>query len=358
LIISAMMYSTFEVPELFNIAFMIFIPKDPSGLTEFGTPFYAPESTRPLSLADTFNKLVANTIRIALERVASNRISFYQRGFLKGRQVLDNVVELDFFAHICSIISPNAALVLFDFRAAFPSVSHKFLWMIMEMSGLPTQLITLIRCLYRNCTHIIRIGGKRFNGPRLLSGVRQGCPLSGLLFAIAMEPILRRISYAIGPQCSLRAYADDVGIVLMNFMLVLGSLGAAFHCIGEGTGLNLNVSKTIFIPLWPVCNKKQLTNLIREIWPAWRDMIISDRGKYLGFLLGPGSSNHIWDKALDKASKRVELWTYVFNIGTQPLYYPSCCVHCAAGHSIIRSPKVFETYCVQAFPRTGQLDAY
>ena len=75
----------------------------------------------------TFNKLVANTVRISVERFASKRISHWQRGFLPGRNILDNVLELDHFAHTFSIIFKTPAALLFDFRSAFPSVLHKFM---------------------------------------------------------------------------------------------------------------------------------------------------------------------------------------------------------------------------------------
>jgi hypothetical protein len=127
--ISYFLCASADVPYWFNLAFMVSIPKDPSGQTAYGTPYYSADCTRPLSLAGTINKLIANTVRIALERFAAPRISFFQRGFLKGRQILDNVVELDYFAHLASITFGRAATILFDFRAAFPSVNHRFMWL-------------------------------------------------------------------------------------------------------------------------------------------------------------------------------------------------------------------------------------
>jgi hypothetical protein len=150
LILAFMMSPTAEIPLWFNLAYMCFIPKDPTGHNAYGIPYYSADCTRPLSLADTFNKLLANTLRIALERFAAPRIFFVRRGFLKGRQVLDNVVELDHFAHLFSMASRKAAPILFDFRAAFPSVSHRFMWHVLEAAGLPLEITRLIRCFTRS----------------------------------------------------------------------------------------------------------------------------------------------------------------------------------------------------------------
>jgi hypothetical protein len=307
-IIVYLMCASAEVPPWFNLAFMNFIPKDPSGHTAYGVPYYSPDCTRPLSLADTINKLIANTVRIALERFASSRISPFQRGFLRGRQILDNVVELDYFAHLFSITSKRAATILFDFRAAFPSVNHRFMWRVLESSGLPPAIIRLIRCFYRGCAHLIRVDGRQYPGPHLLSGVRQGCPLSGLLFAIIMEPILRTVCRSLGPYGHLRAYADDIGIVVLDYLVVIGVLGGAFQRIGAASGLFLNVGKTIFIPLWHVASYAQIRRTITELWPQWSQILLASCGKYLGFLLGPGGRELMWNKVIAKTERRVKDW--------------------------------------------------
>ena len=308
LLVTSLLSSLTDVPDWFNVAFMIFLPKEPDGCTQFGIPFYSPECTRPLSMVITFNKLVANTIRIALERHASSRISFWQRGFLLGRQILDNVVELDHYAHIFSMVFRVPALMLFDFKAAFPSVLHKYIWRVLDCSGIPQAFIKLIQCFYRNCRHVIRIGGQLFPGPILLSGVRQGCPLSGLLFAIVMEPILRCISAAMGPRAHLRAYADDVGVLVPDYRSVIPSLGIWFEKIALATGLFLNVKKTIFIPLWPFSNAENCRKMIQELFPNWKQISVQSCGKYLGFEIGPGSTDIFWKKAITKAEKNANQW--------------------------------------------------
>ena len=72
-----------------------------------------------------------------------------QRGFLKGRQILHNVLDIDHASHTLSIISQQAALLLFDFRAAFPFVSHDIfiLWILLKIAGTPAPFIKLVRSL-------------------------------------------------------------------------------------------------------------------------------------------------------------------------------------------------------------------
>jgi hypothetical protein len=51
-----------------------------------------------------------------------------------------------------------------------------------------------------------------------------------------------------------------------------------------------------------------LRNLIRELCPEWRDIKIDYKGKYLGFVLGPGQGPQSWNSPLNKYNKRVADW--------------------------------------------------
>ena len=46
--------------------------------------------------------------------------------------------------------------------------------------------------------------------------MKQGCPLSALLFVIAIDPFLRALRTRVGVRGMVRAYADDVVIVCVD----------------------------------------------------------------------------------------------------------------------------------------------
>ena len=85
---------------------------------------------------------------------------------------------------------------------------------------------------------------------------------------------MRLLARSLGPQGSLRAYADDIGACAANFVLALPLLGRAFLRIAAGTGLVLNVKKTIFIPLWEVLDFDTLRAKISELVPEWQDVLV------------------------------------------------------------------------------------
>ena len=106
----------------------------------------------------------------------------------------------------------DGACVLFEFRAAFPSVDQGSTVELLEWIGLPAHLLCFVANLYRDNVCQIVVGGHRFEGFALSAGVRQGCPLSPLLFAIAADLLLRRL-HRLLPATTPRAYADDLALV-------------------------------------------------------------------------------------------------------------------------------------------------
>ena len=50
-----------------------------------------------------------------------------QRGFIKGRRMLQNILEVETKAmELAASLGDRAALIFLDFGAAFPSLSHEF----------------------------------------------------------------------------------------------------------------------------------------------------------------------------------------------------------------------------------------
>ena len=81
-------------------------------------------------------------------------------------------------------------------------------------------------------------------------GIRQGCPLSPLLFAVVSELILRRLKRSI-PHSVRRSDADDLAMVINNGYSHLQTLASIFDEFARVSGLHLNTGKTVIVPLLP-----------------------------------------------------------------------------------------------------------
>ena len=86
-------------------------------------------------------------------------------------------------------------------------------------------------------------------------GVRQGCPISPLLFAASIDVLLRYIIHSlknrdgVSVRGTIRAFADDIGAVIEDWDHDGPQLEASFREFATMSGLELNIPKTIAIPL-------------------------------------------------------------------------------------------------------------
>ena len=140
----------------------------------------------------------------------------------------------------------------------------------------------------------------------MLCGVRQGCPISPLLFAAAVDVLLRILQKRV-PGGIFRAFADDIGAVLEDWDRDQPIVEQVFREFAVMSGLELNIRKTVLIPLWEGGGSGAQHSLAAR-GSEWSNIGISDAGTYLGFVVGPGRGETAWDKPLKKFRKRCSTW--------------------------------------------------
>ena len=102
----------------FNRGYLCCLAKKPTGEDPHVGTFFAASATRPLSVMNTDNRLLANSWRGVLEPIFEKCVPRMQRGFLRGRSMLRNIVDIDFEAMKvslrCAIVSDSITLLSFD----------------------------------------------------------------------------------------------------------------------------------------------------------------------------------------------------------------------------------------------------
>jgi len=106
----------------------------------------------------------------------------------------------------------------------------------------------------------------------------------------------------------VRAFADDTAAVVADYTTALPALQKLFSEFEAISGLALNISKTVFIPLWTATPSSNICTLLREVCPDWRRLKVDSKGKYLGFWIGPGAALRSWASPLEKYKRRSEQW--------------------------------------------------
>ena len=169
------MYSGY-LPRGFNESLLWLLPKSSHDKDSSGA-----KDTRPLSGASTDAKIFAMTVADILNRKLEEWAYIWQRGSIRGRSLLQNVVDLGAFS-ISFSWNPEGfpGFSLLDFAAAFPSICRQFIWIALEEIGIPLQIIKAIQAHYHFNSHFVRVNGTLKFVFTARSGVRQGCPLSSI----------------------------------------------------------------------------------------------------------------------------------------------------------------------------------
>ena len=222
----------------FNRSLLFFLPKKPSGSAANGESIFEAANVRPLNVTNSDNRLIASAIRGLIEPIVGPRIMEVQRGFVGGRSMIANLLDVDCAMISGAFESDDAAALFFDFAAASPSVEQDFMMRVFEKLGWPRWLLNVVSVLYEFNICVIVMGGMRHDGFAITRGVRQGCPLSPLLFAVASDALLRRILRLV-PGGVVRAYADDTALIhhhIWDHLPVVEGIFADFSEIAGGCG--------------------------------------------------------------------------------------------------------------------------
>ena len=172
-------------------------------------------------------------------------------------------------------------------------------------------MLNIIKGLYHECSCMIKVKGQMFAGFPMENGVKQGCPLSPLLFVLAADFLLRKLHRHF-PECTMAAFADDTAMVLTNLWRLAPPVLKIYRDFGQFSNLQLNIDKTEIVPLWP-CHVSQLRRIIKDDMPEWAMAVVDTSATYLGVQVGPGRVGKEWTKALRKYEDRIQAWS-----GTSP----------------------------------------
>jgi hypothetical protein len=150
---------------------------------------------RPISLINTDAKVFTRLINARLMPHFSRLISPQQLGFMPGRFIAEHGMTVQTIKMLASHQQSTAIGLLLDQEKAYDRVHPTYLSTIMSRFGIPNKLIHCITNLFFSTQIQININGHITQSPIIQQrGLRQGDPLSPLLFNIAFDPFLRSIS--------------------------------------------------------------------------------------------------------------------------------------------------------------------
>lgn len=178
---------------------------------------------RGIAVSPVIAKLFSMVMLARLDRWAEGRglRAAGQAGFRAGRGTSDQLFVLRHLIDSSRVHKKPLFCAFIDFSKAYDRVDRALLWRCLKSCGLHGRALHTIQAMYESVQMCVRAGGKMGYPFCYDIGVKQGCPLSPLLFGILidrLEPYLERHCPGFGTQLAsslVRAllYADDVALV-------------------------------------------------------------------------------------------------------------------------------------------------
>ena len=116
-----------------------------------------------------------------------------QSGYVKGRFIGKSIRLIADTMDFTKIKNIPGIAVFLDFEKAFDSIEWEFIQKCLESFNFGPNLRQWISVFYKDISSCVVNNGVASKHFYLERGVRQGCPLSGILFVIAMELLAQSI---------------------------------------------------------------------------------------------------------------------------------------------------------------------
>lgn len=193
---------------------------------------------RGIALLQALYKILATIIQT---RLTGQPLMRHQLGFSPGRSTLHGIRAAQSFIEHCTTSESLTGYICFiDLTKAFDKVNRHALLDTLQQFHIGPNISRLIAALLND--HIqCKVDDSVSQPFTSLNGVKQGCPLSPLLFVLCLEIVFSNIQHT--DQSHIIAYADDIAILsldpqeLKHIVLQIESLLHPF-------GLSINYSKT------------------------------------------------------------------------------------------------------------------
>jgi len=225
----------------------------------------------------------------------------------------------------CENTETKGAIVCLDQEKAYDRIDLTYLWKLLKVFGFPANFITKIKNLYSKASTAIRLNGFTSHLFDVRRGVRQGDPMSCLLYNLAIEPMIEFIrqsplkGFRINDSLTrvlIKVYADDT-TVFLGPEDDSADLQRCLDVFCKASTARFNNLKTEIIPLGSTEDRENLIQS-REL-NGWRipDEIRIAQDSEATRILGSWQGSNIdmqekWNEIMERQQKTINRWNHLY----------------------------------------------
>ena len=275
----------------FNYSNLFFFPKDSSMTTS---------KLRPISVGNCDNRLLSSLLNKLITPSLLKLINPAQVAFRPGQQI--DACFSFFNERFHGMLENNRPyhILFHDFEKAYDRLSREYLSALLAKIGAPPWVRLMINSLLSNITASPILHSPHPTVIRMLNGLKQGCPLSPILFNLALDPLLTSLP----AELDTRAYADDVACGSTSFKTIRQAL-SLFDRFSTASGLSTSHAKTGMVST----TLRQQADLARLLPLNWYFVTLKQEELYLGLPIGPSNAlSSPFDKGIAEIKRRVNAY--------------------------------------------------
>jgi hypothetical protein len=204
----------------------------------------------------------AKALNNRLELVCDRLLAINQTAFVKGRYILESVVSAHEIIHEAVGMGRKGIILKLDYEKAYDRVDWNFLEEMLSSRGFSPRWRQWVMSLVRGGSIAVRINDTNSTYFKPGKGLRQGDPLSPLLFNLVVDVFTRMLSKAASKGCNTGLmntlcpegvvslqYADDTLLFLKHDTLDACHFKWLMVCFEQLPDMKINYHKSDMTPI-------------------------------------------------------------------------------------------------------------